>query len=29
MKLATIPVVWATIGVLWFRFSAEESRLTV
>ncbi|MDH3462925.1 MAG: cytochrome c oxidase assembly protein [Acidimicrobiia bacterium] len=27
MKLATIPVTWATIGVLWFRWSAQESQL--
>ena len=29
MKLATIPVIWATIGVMWFRWSAHEARLTV
>lgn len=25
MKLATIPIVWGTIGVLWFRWSREEA----
>ena len=25
MKLATIPIVWGTIGVLWFRWSREET----
>lgn len=24
MKLATIPIVWGTIGVLWYRWSREE-----
>jgi hypothetical protein len=24
MKLATIPVVWGTIGVLWFRYAQQE-----
>ncbi len=28
MKLATIPVVWSTIAVLWFRWSAREAQLT-
>ena len=28
MKLATIPAIWATIGVLWFRWSAREAQLT-
>jgi putative membrane protein len=26
MKIATIPVVWTTIAVLWFRWSAQEAR---
>ncbi len=26
MKIATIPVVWATIAVLWFRWSAREAQ---
>ncbi len=25
MKLATIPIVWGTIGVLWFQWSKEET----
>ncbi len=25
MKLATIPIVWGTIGVLWFRWTREEA----
>lgn len=29
MKLATIPVIWSTIAVIWFRWSASEARLTV
>lgn len=28
MKLATMPVIWATIGFLWFRWSASEAQLT-
>jgi len=24
MKLATIPVVWTTIGIMWFRFARQE-----
>jgi putative membrane protein len=28
MKLATIPVVWTTIGVLWFRFARQEEALS-
>lgn len=27
MKLATIPVVWTTIAVLWFRWSAREAQV--
>lgn len=27
MKIATIPIVWSTIAVLWFRWSASEARL--
>ncbi len=26
MKIATIPVIWATIAVMWFRWSAKEVR---
>lgn len=26
MKIATIPVIWSTIGVLWFRWSAREAQ---
>jgi putative membrane protein len=26
MKIATIPVVWTTIAVLWFRWSAQEAQ---
>lgn len=26
MKIATIPVIWATIAVMWFRWSAQEVR---
>jgi len=26
MKIATVPVVWSTIAVLWFRWSAHEAR---
>ena len=26
MKLGSIPVVWSTIGVLWFRWVAREQR---
>lgn len=26
MKIATIPVVWSTIAVLWFRWTASEAR---
>jgi putative membrane protein len=29
MILATIPVIWSTIAVIWFRWSASEARLTV
>lgn len=28
MKLGTIPVIWSTIGALWFRWVAAERRLT-
>lgn len=27
MKIATIPIIWTTIAVLWFRWSAREARL--
>ena len=27
MKIATIPIVWSTIAVIWFRWSAKEARL--
>ncbi|HUG08769.1 MAG TPA: cytochrome c oxidase assembly protein [Acidimicrobiia bacterium] len=27
MKIATIPIVWSTIAVLWFRWSAGEARI--
>jgi putative membrane protein len=27
MKLGTIPIVWGTITVMWFRFSTKESQL--
>lgn len=27
MKIATIPIVWSTIGVIWFRWSAREAQL--
>lgn len=27
MKIATIPVIWSTIAVLWFRWTAREARL--
>lgn len=27
MKLSTIPIVWTTIGVLWFRWSSREAQL--
>lgn len=27
MKIATIPVIWTTIAVLWFRWSAKEAQL--
>lgn len=27
MKIATIPIVWSTIAVLWFRWSATEARI--
>jgi putative membrane protein len=27
MKIATIPIVWSTIAVLWFRWSAREAQL--
>lgn len=26
MKIGTIPIVWSTIGVLWFRWSAQEAQ---
>ncbi len=26
MKIATIPIVWSTIAVLWFRWSAQEAQ---
>jgi putative membrane protein len=26
MKIATIPIVWSTIAVLWFRWSAREAQ---
>jgi putative membrane protein len=26
MKIATIPIVWSTIAVIWFRWSAQETR---
>lgn len=26
MKIGTIPIVWSTIGVLWFRWSAREAQ---
>lgn len=26
MKIATIPIIWATIAVMWFRWSAKEVR---
>jgi cytochrome c oxidase assembly factor CtaG len=28
MKIATIPVTWATMAVLWFRWSKQEASLT-
>ncbi len=28
MKLATIPIIWGTISVLWFRFSSKEAQFT-
>ena len=27
MKIATIPIIWTTIAVLWFRWTAREARL--
>jgi len=27
MKIATVPVIWSTIAVLWFRWSAREAQL--
>lgn len=27
MKIATIPIIWTTIAVLWFRWSAREAQL--
>lgn len=27
MKIATVPIVWSTIAVLWFRWSAREAQL--
>jgi putative membrane protein len=27
MKLTTIPVIWTTIGFLWFRWTAKETQL--
>jgi hypothetical protein len=26
MKIGTIPIVWSTIAVLWFRWSAREAQ---
>ena len=26
MKIATIPIIWSTIAVMWFRWSARELR---
>lgn len=28
MKIATVPIVWSTIAVLWFRWSAREAQVT-
>ncbi len=28
MKLATIPIIWGTISVMWFRFSSKEAQFT-
>jgi hypothetical protein len=27
MKIATIPIVWSTIAVIWFRWTAREAQL--
>jgi hypothetical protein len=26
MKIATIPIIWSTIAVLWFRWTAREAQ---
>jgi cytochrome c oxidase assembly factor CtaG len=28
MKLATIPIIWGTISVMWFRYSSQEAQLS-